>query len=166
MTLNPNEPNQLPVRITYLAEQPEVIQLLVGWFFQEWPDYFEGQTIFEMAIAFSEACKTSELDMALIAVTPDNRLAGVVTLSATGPMDYQGDNWPWIKGLFVNPMFRGQGIGKALLQAAIEQARRLKFPSVFAGSLAMADILENAGFAHIETIDMIYQELPIFQKNL
>lgn len=158
----PGAPDGL--RITFLAEKPEAIQILVGWFFQEWPEYFEGKTVFEMGIGFSEACKTQELDIALLALLPGDQIAGTVTLSATAPEDYQGQQWPWITGLFVNPMFRGQGIGRALVASAIKQSSLLKFPAVYAGTLRAAGLFEDLGFDHIETADLIYQELPIFRK--
>lgn len=54
-----------------------------------------------------------------------------------------------IKSLAVGPEERGRGVGAALVSAAMEQARRLGVPRVFALTLE-AGFFERAGFAVVK----------------
>ena len=38
---------------------------------------------------------------------------------------------PWIAGVYVDPPHRGKGIGKALVESGVKEARRLGFESVY-----------------------------------
>ncbi|MGV3630144.1 MAG: GNAT family N-acetyltransferase [Bacteroidota bacterium] len=54
---------------------------------------------------------------------------------------------------YVNSSYRGQGIGKKLMQAALEEAKVLGYASVYLESLPQLDkavgMYEQAGFEHI-----------------
>jgi phosphinothricin acetyltransferase len=57
---------------------------------------------------------------------------------------------------YVKSEFRGQGIGRQLKTALIEEARRLRFHSLIArvaeGSHESLHLNERAGFAHVNTL--------------
>jgi len=53
-----------------------------------------------------------------------------------------------IKSLAVSPGFQGRGIGKALVEAAAVQARKLKLPKLFTLTLE-SEFFRKLGFTHI-----------------
>lgn len=53
-----------------------------------------------------------------------------------------------IKSLSVRPDCQGRGIGKALVEAAVVQARQLKLPKLFTLTLE-SEFFEKMGFTHI-----------------
>jgi GNAT superfamily N-acetyltransferase len=57
----------------------------------------------------------------LVAVAPDGRVAGLVTLVVVPTL---ARTRAWAEDLVVHPMFRGRGVGKALMAACAEAAAR------------------------------------------
>jgi len=101
-----------------LEERPEAEQLLAEWFSVEWPEYHKGRSLPDVASRFK---LIPDLQHTLIAEV-DGELVGTVSLR---------ESWeaapeippPWIGGLFVVPGYRNQGIGMALVDAAVAEAR-------------------------------------------
>ena len=58
-----------------------------------------------------------------------------------------------VKSLAVGPAHKGQGIGRALVEASVEQARRLGVPRVFALTLE-PKFFEKIGFAVLDKDDL------------
>jgi L-amino acid N-acyltransferase len=77
---------------------------------------------------------------------------------------------------YVQSEFRGQGIGRKLKEAVIEEARRLKFHTLIArvaeGSEASVHLNESAGFIHVGTLKEVGRkfgrllDVHIMQKML
>jgi len=61
-----------------------------------------------------------------------------------------------IKSLAVSPDYQGRGIGTALLEAALEQARQLKLPKLFTLTLE-PEFFEKLGFRHIPKDSLPYK---------
>jgi len=61
-----------------------------------------------------------------------------------------------IKSLAVSPGYQGRGIGRALIEAAVQQARILKLPKLFTLTLE-PDFFEKMGFTHIRMDSLPYK---------
>jgi GNAT superfamily N-acetyltransferase len=108
-----------------LEERPEAAQMLVEWFSTEWPEYHKGRSLPDVASPFK---LVPDQENTLIAEI-DDEIVGTVSLR--GPWEAAPEiPPPWIGGLFVVPERRNQGIGMALIDAAVAKARDDGHPTV------------------------------------
>jgi GNAT superfamily N-acetyltransferase len=81
----------------------------------------------------------------------DGQLAGCGALRACGDSDYA--NACEMKRLFVRPRFRGFGLGRALAEALLEQARSAGYSAILLDTLddmeSARELYESLGFAEI-----------------
>jgi len=103
--------------IRSLEERPDAAGLLAEWFVAEWPEYHRGRSLPDVASQFR---LVSDVQHTLIAEI-ENEVVGMVALRGRWEAAPEIPS-PWIGGLFVVPQHRGQGIGKALVEAATAEA--------------------------------------------
>ena len=66
----------------------------------------------------------------------------------------RGDLSPWLAQLFVFPESCGKGVGAALIQAAVEKARRLNRPRLYLYcSGTLPDYYEKLGWRRTEALE-------------
>jgi len=101
----------------------------------------------------------------LLARDSDGRVIGCVALEPTGGGVFE------LSKMAVSPAERGCGIGRLLLQAAIDRARALGASSLFLGSnrrlAAAVQLYESAGFRHVprERVGPLpYARADVFMK--
>jgi putative acetyltransferase len=97
----------------------------------------------------------------LLAIYKDEP-AGTIALRRLRPLSGE------VKRLYVRPQFRGQGLGRRLLEAVIERARALGYENLYADTLpAMTDALilyPRAGFERVEAYSSSPTPGAIFMK--
>jgi putative acetyltransferase len=101
---------------------------------------------------------------AILIAELDGRRVGCVALSPDGAGAFE------LSKMAIAPDTRGQGAGRALLQAAIDQARTMGARFLFLGSStklpAAVHLYETFGFRHVapETIHMPYARADVFMQ--
>jgi len=112
----------------------------------------------------------------LIAVSPDNKIAGGVVYFSN--MQYYGSggtatkeqNAAGFRLLAVDPLTRGQGIGKLLVNECIRKAKDKKLSPVIIHSTKAMQVAwhmyEAMGFVRSEDLDFMQGELPVFGFRL
>ncbi len=84
----------------------------------------------------------------LLLAISDSEAAGTI---AVRPLDSQGCE---AKRLYVSPRFRGAGLGRNLLAAAIENARRMRYQTMYGDTLITmhqaAQLYESIGFVGVD----------------
>lgn len=105
------------VAIRPLSERPDAAQTLAAWFVEEWPEYHKGRSLPDIASRFR---LVPESQQTLIAEL-DGEVVGTVSLRGQWEAAPEIPP-PWIGGLYVRPELRGQGVGMALVDAAIDLA--------------------------------------------
>lgn len=111
--------------IRSLEERPDAAGLLAGWFVAEWPEYHRGRSLPDVATQFRLVSDAQQTLIAEIA----HEVVGTVALRGRWEAAPEIPS-PWIGGLFVVPQHRGQGIGRALVEAAIAEATEAGQPIV------------------------------------
>jgi GNAT superfamily N-acetyltransferase len=111
------------MQIDYLAQHPEFIPELARWHHQEWAHLRPGDSIEARISRLRAACGRAEIPTVVVAFT-DATLLGSAKL-VLHDMDTHMDLSPWLAGVFVSPEHRSQGIGTALVQRAVSEARSL-----------------------------------------
>jgi putative acetyltransferase len=101
----------------------------------------------------------------LLARDEDGEVVGSVALQPTGGGVFE------LSKMAVTPAARGQGIGRALMDAAIARARELGATSLFLGSnhrlVPAVSLYESAGFRHVpreEVGDLPYTRADVFME--
>ncbi len=111
--------------IRSLEQRPDAAGLLAVWLMDEWPEYHRGRSLPDVASQFR---LVSDVQQALIAEI-ETEVVGTVAVRGRWEAVPELSS-PWLGGLFVVPEHRGQGIGTALVEAAITAATVAGHPIV------------------------------------
>jgi ribosomal protein S18 acetylase RimI-like enzyme len=135
----------------------------------EQPDYYR------MLANVGELTNHPDTEL-LVALSPDDSIVGAVVY--IGDMMYYGSggtatleiNAAGFRLLAVDPVARGQGIGRLLTEECIKKAREKKLNQVIihttkAMQLAWS-MYENMGFKRSEDLDFMQEQLPVFGFRL
>ena len=94
---------------------------------------------------------------ALLAARSNRQLAGCCALRPLDTADYP--NACEMKRLYVRPAFRGQGLGRILVEAILEQARLAGYSSL------LLDTLSDMETARALYADLGFTEIPPYYHN-
>ena len=120
-------------RIVHLLDAPEARPLLVRWFVEAWAPWYgpEGDGDAEADLA---ACDSRDrVPLCLVALGPNGAPRGTAMLRAESVGRELGAG-PWLSALLVAETHRRQGIGRALIEAVVAEARRLGFEALYTSS--------------------------------
>lgn len=137
----------MKLQLTTLAQRPDLVDVLAGWFTAEWPDYFSDRDPHDFVAAHA---REDAMPLALL-VLADDQPAGAVTL-AEESIESRPDLGPWVAGLFVQPKFREQGIGQLLVVAASRIVWSLGFDRLYVGTRATS-LFTAVGWTVIDTAE-------------
>ena len=129
-----------------LLDAPELTPTLVRWIRQEWPDARDDSAIEERLCG---SRRHGTLPQALVAVLGSTPI-GFVSLTLYEKGIEQGRPH-WIDALYVEPPYRGQGIGRQLLHAAEEKSVVLRLTELFALT-EIPGLYHKCGWRSVEEI--------------
>ena len=113
------------MQLAYLADHPEFYPLVAQWNWDEWHTLLVERSAAEFEAWLRANVRRDAIPTTLLAFE-DAAVVGTVSV-----MDYDlelsNDLSPWLASLYVPPSHRGKGLGRALVQAAIDEAARLGF---------------------------------------
>jgi len=134
------------VSIARLADHPQALESLVRIFETEWPGwYLSGRG--DARSDLLARMQRSALPLALVALD-EGVVAGSATIAAHAiPLDR--DLTPAVIGLVVLPSRRGQGVARALLASAAEEARNLGFFTLHAMTATASGLFVRLGWQEI-----------------
>lgn len=96
-----------------------------------WRAWWEpnGATLAEVETALSGSLGPDRFPFSLIA-SAEGKFAGTVSAIASD-LDERPELGPWIAALWVEPAFRGQGVGEALMAEAVNRLRAQGFDKIY-----------------------------------
>jgi GNAT superfamily N-acetyltransferase len=155
----------LEIRIDYLANRPELIDLLAKISWEEWRSIYEqrGETFQDALRKYRERLNIDCLPLALVAIAGDH-LVGTVSLKHND-LDIRPEIDPWLGALFVTPEWRGRGVGSSLMRRAVEEAARLRIPRLFLWTSSAEGLYRKLGWSAIERTDYCGQRIVIMRKD-
>lgn len=107
--------------IAPLADHPTQLPLVAEWNFRFWGPV-TGRSQSGYVTRLTGYLSRDRLPIALIALV-DGRPAGTACINLDD-MSVRPELGPWLANLYVDPDFRGRGVGGALVRAAEDAARR------------------------------------------
>ncbi|MAR00185.1 MAG: GNAT family N-acetyltransferase [Oceanospirillaceae bacterium] len=110
------------MQIVSLAEQPQHLAKLAYWHHSEWSYLYPDISLRDRAESMADYFTAESVPKMFIAIDGDELLGS--TAIDKNDMDTLPHLTPWISDVYVNPAYRGHGIGTALVRHAMEYARK------------------------------------------
>ncbi len=136
------------------AAIPEAAQRFAELQNREWghlyPDASVERSRFDLLNNRYDASDLATLRLAWFACNEDGEPLGVAMLVGDGEVEPRDDRdleGPWFAGLVVDPAFRRQGVGAALLDFVTEQARLFGFQRLRLVTEHKTEFYEQRGWA-------------------
>ena len=152
------------LQIHYLAEQPDWVEELASWTYQEWGHFDPTNSLQQSITRFRDRLNRKKLPLTFVA-TMEDRPVGCISLKHDG-MSIRPQFSPWIGSMFVLSTRRRQGIGSALLVRAIIEAKTLGFEKLYLWTEKAFDFYGLHGFITIERIKYLSQDARLMVKQL
>jgi RimJ/RimL family protein N-acetyltransferase len=152
------------ITIGFLADYLDTIPTLAKWFRDQWPDFYANWSQKEMEQDFLEDASRNSLPCRLVAFE-SNELAGTIVLREDGT-EMLPEFQPELGGLYVVESHRGNGIATELVRAGMKVARDQGYETIFATTVAAAEMLERLGWEFIKKVIHSDGELALYQCKL
>jgi GNAT superfamily N-acetyltransferase len=136
------------MQIDYLANHPELISTLAVWHHQEWAYLRPGESLEARTVRLRDACSHKAIPTVVIAFADSVLLGSAMLISHD--MDTRMDLSPWLAGVFVLPEHRRRGIGVALVQRIIDEARTLGVQRLYLYSPSAERFYSRLGWTVVE----------------
>jgi GNAT superfamily N-acetyltransferase len=111
------------MRIEYLADHLEAIPTLADWHHDEWQTRTPWLSLEDRISRLTERAGRRQVPTTLVALL-DSVIVGFACLVAHD-MDTRLDLSPWLASVLVARAYRRRGVGAALVESAVEEARAL-----------------------------------------
>jgi predicted N-acetyltransferase YhbS len=150
------------MRISYLAEYPELAAQLIPGLLEHWSYVFPRQTAADRAAKFRTHLNHDEPPIAWVAHDGDTALG----TAALRKCDLEGreDLGPWLGGVFVLPTYRGRGIASALCRVVEDKAHDQGVPRLFLFTHGQESLYERLGWTTLEPTEWHGHKCSIMSK--
>ena len=133
----------------YLADRPDLIPILAGWFFDEW-----GRDNPELTQEIIEDNLKGRLNRDHVPLVLVQIHEGSPIASASikiQEMETHPQYMHWLGSVYVLPKYREQGIGSNLIRHTIEEARRLGLDELYLYTRNKKIFYSKLGWRPVET---------------
>lgn len=113
----------VPMKIEYLVDHPEFLQVLAEWQHGEWGHLRPGDSVVARMGRLRSFSERDAIPLTVVAHN-DGKLLGSASL-IPHDMETRMELTPWLAGVFVAPEHRRRGIGAALVRRIMAEAGRL-----------------------------------------
>ncbi|WP_299755844.1 GNAT family N-acetyltransferase [uncultured Pontibacter sp.] len=115
--------------IKYLHEAPHHFDIVADWIYRQWWQK-PGSTAEVVKAPLREHLQAQPLPITLIALDSEKPVGAVLLIESDG-VDALPDLKPWLAALYVLPEYRGQGVGKLLVQGLEQHAYQAGFQDLY-----------------------------------
>ena len=150
--------------IDYLVEHPAFIPTLARWFLREWRDYYGNKTWEDVAATFYDRLNRGHLPLALVAFEGGRPLGTISLLEES--IGSRKQLSPWLGGLYVREDARRRGVGRQLIEAAVDEARKLGVEQLFIGIRKAEDYYVQLGWVLVERMNYHGEGVAIMRLDL
>jgi N-acetylglutamate synthase-like GNAT family acetyltransferase len=119
----------LTIRIDYLADHPECIPTLAEWHLRQWSYLSPGDSIERRNTSLRRHSGRRQIPTTFVALA-DSLPIGCASL-VEHDMDTRMQLSPWMASVYVDPGYRRQGTGSALVQRVVDEAQALAVATLY-----------------------------------
>ena len=154
------------ITIGYLADHPEWVDVIAGWFYEQWYDLYvnRSMTLENLKDRITGECNYDKVPLILVAVK-DEKIVGTVGLNLHD-MHTRKDLSPWLAGLYVDPEHRLKGIGSLLVEALIEKAKALDIGKLYLYTPDAEYLYDKLGWETLEQTEYFWPKVTIMEKSI
>jgi GNAT superfamily N-acetyltransferase len=152
------------MRIEYLGDNAALIPTLAQWHYEQWRYLYPNKTIGHYIARLH-----SHLDKKRIPTTFVALIGGILMGSSSlvsYEMDTRMDLFPWLSSLYVPPIFRGHGIGSALVHRVIKEAEALAVETIYVLTPDREQFYRHLGWSAIERTEYRGYEVSIMARDI
>src|SRR2546422_6627203 len=151
--------------ISDLGDYPAWLPVLARWHYDEWGP-LTGASSFDGYVALlTEAAASRTVPSVLIAVA-DGQLLGSANL-VESDLPLRAELTPWLAQLFVEPSRRRDGVGAALVRAALQRARQCGHRRVYLyTSGTFPQYYSRLGWRLVERLEYLQRERTVMEYDV
>lgn len=151
--------------IDHLCDHPEYINKVATWIYDEFFVKTGGSLTFEEVVGYLSEANKNNYPFVFVAVL-DNKCIGTVSIFEND-LKTQNELTPWLASLYVDPKYRGQGVGEKLVEKVKKEVKELGFNTVYLRTEHTADYYKKLGWDFLyKTKDIKDQETEVFKYDL
>ncbi len=119
----------MTIQIEYLVDHPECIPTLAEWHFGQWSYLSPGDSVERCTTNLRRHSGRRQIPTTFVALA-DGVPIGCASL-IEHDMDTRMHLSPWMASVYVDPGYRRQGTGSALVQRVVDEARALAVATLY-----------------------------------
>jgi GNAT superfamily N-acetyltransferase len=148
-----------------LGDRISWLPTLASWHYSQWGP-LTGADSLEGYIAFLRKAAASRTVPSVLIAIADGTLLGSVTLVASD-LPLRHDLTPWLAQLFVEPSRRRDGLGAALVRAALQRAQQHGYTRVYLyTSGTLPEYYRRLGWRVVERLKYLHRERTIMDYDV
>lgn len=152
------------MKIDYLAHRPAFIPTLAEWFLREWREFYGDKTWEDVAETFYRRLNSRVLPLGLVAFEGERPLGTISLLQES--ITTRKHLTPWLGGLYVCEEERRHGIGRQLIDAAVDEAGKLGIGQLFIGIRKADEYYLKLGWKVVERLNYFGDEITIMRLDI
>ncbi|MBI4623341.1 MAG: GNAT family N-acetyltransferase [Verrucomicrobia bacterium] len=152
------------VKVEYLADRQEFISTVAAWHRREWGYLRPVESLETRAAKVRAWCGHREIPTVLIASVGETLLGSAMLVAHD--MDTRMQWSPWLAGVVVAIEHRRRGIGAALAERALADARHLGFPTLYLYTFSTERYWTSLGWRFIERTSYLDTEVTVMSHAL
>jgi GNAT superfamily N-acetyltransferase len=145
------------MQIELLADRPEAIPVIAGWYWQEWGQHNPERPYAEFLDRVSGCVYRNHIPLAYVAMD-SKRSLGTASLVECD-METHPELSPWLAGVYVDPRYRHRGIASMLVRKICAKADELGFAELFLYTNSADELYRKLGWVNLEQTN--YRDKPV-----
>lgn len=134
--------------IHYLADRPQHIPTLAAWHYAQWGELNPANDVAARIDRFQSHLQQRAVPTTFVACDGEE-LLGSASLVAHD-LDSRGDLTPWLASVYVAPAARNRGVGAAVVQRVMAEARAIGVPRLHLFTLDREAFYAKLGWRLLE----------------
>ena len=152
------------IRIEPMVDHPEVIATVVGWQWAEFGFEDPGGSAAEWCADLLATFSRDAVPLGYLAMEGERPVGSSELIEHD--LDSRQDLTPWLAGVFVDPEFRGMGLGRRLVRTVEAKAADLGFSRIYCFTESAAAFYREIGWRRLATGRLFGRSITVLQREL